>query len=273
MRRNAFLVAGIAVAWIALILGMRGGALAAETPQPIRKFDLTTIQTLGRAMYEQDREAWRATDLLRAKVSDDQLKADKLHGWIVDTFADYHVVRFVHDTAGGPEAYYDVMFGKNGAQPTLAAPPNRVLTASEAAQYRARSLALANISRACTDSYNTIVLKDPERGGWLAWALAATTDPKLIMLGGHYRFTISADGKNVVQKDALSLTCRQYQRPPAGKAGFLLSNNVVSLMPLETHVFAGLSYGLTIYVGTPDGEVWKVAQGAIQSVAQDSPDP
>src|SRR5205823_4782966 len=110
MNRGASIVAcGVA------LFVMRAAVLAADFPPPIRQFDLPTIETLGRAMYEQDQEAWKATDILRAKLSDDQLKADKLHGWIADSFPDRDVVRFVRDGANGPEAYYDVIFPKNGA--------------------------------------------------------------------------------------------------------------------------------------------------------------
>jgi hypothetical protein len=87
-------------------------AWADDTLPPIRRFDIPTIEKLGRQMYEQDQEAWKATDILRAKHSDDELKAGNLHGWIVDPFLDRDVVRFIHDGANGPEAFYDVTFAK-----------------------------------------------------------------------------------------------------------------------------------------------------------------
>ena len=139
MLRAALLFAGAAMA-----VAIRCTALAADAAPTIRQFDVATIEKLGRAMYEQDQEAWKATDMLRAKLSDDQLKSDKLDGWIVDSFADRDVVRFVHAGPNGPEAYYDVAFSKNGGAPALSAPASGALTADESAQYAARDLALKN---------------------------------------------------------------------------------------------------------------------------------
>jgi len=38
------------------------------------------------------------------------------------------------------------------------------------------------------------------------------------------------------------------------------------LTPVETHVFASLSYNLPIFVGTTDGGSWKVALGKISHI-------
>ena len=247
-------------------------AIAADTaPPPIRQFDIPTIEKLGRQMYEQDQEAWKATDILRAKHSDDELKAGKLHGWIVDTFPDHDVVRFVHDGASGPEAYYDVTFPRVGGAPTLASPESSTLSGEDVAQYAARTLALQHSELNCSDTYNTIVLKDPEQDGWLVWIMAATKDPDLIIIGGHYRFTISSDGKSIRQKDVLSKSCLRFSRKAqTGSTGFLMSH-VVSLTPIETHAFASLSYKVGFYVGTPDGRAWNVGEGLITQIQQDAP--
>src|SRR5437763_10479935 len=145
MNRGASIVAcGVA------LFVTRAAVLAGDFPPPIRQFDLPTIETLGRAMYEQDQEAWKATDMLRAKLGDDQMKADKLHGWIVDSSTDRDVVRFVHDGTKGPEAYYDVAFPKAGGEPALSPPASRVLNAEEVRQYSARTLALTSIDQPCS---------------------------------------------------------------------------------------------------------------------------
>lgn len=245
-------------------------AFAADTP-PIRQFDIPTIETLGAAMYAQDQEAWKATDVLNAKVAKEQLKADKLHGWIVESFTDRDVVRFIRDDGtDGPEAYYDVVFLKTGGEPTLTAPDSRVLNADEAAQYSARVLALKNSELNCSDTYNTVELKDPERDGWLVWVMAATKDPDLIIIGGHYRFTISADGKTIQQRDALSRSCLRFSRKDRSGSTGLLMSHVVSTTPIETHVFASLSYRIGFYVGTPDGRAWNVGEGHITEIQQDA---
>ncbi|HEY2445698.1 MAG TPA: hypothetical protein VGI20_08180 [Rhizomicrobium sp.] len=57
---------------------------AGDEPAPIRQFDIPTTQRLARAMYQQDQEAWKATDVLMAQHTETDLKAEKLHGWIVE---------------------------------------------------------------------------------------------------------------------------------------------------------------------------------------------
>jgi hypothetical protein len=259
-----------------LLTGMMFGAVspavAEDLPPPIRAFDLATIQSLGAAMYAQDQEAWKATDLLRAKHSDDELKAAQMHGWVVEPAPGGETVRFVRDGDGGPEAYYDVTFTKDAA-PVLSEPQVRALTTAELAQYNARQLALKNIDRPCSDRYNTIALKDPQGDGWLVWAIAATTDPDAVIVGGHYRFTISADGAAIRQKDPLSRGCLTLSQKGAARAqevGVFMSH-LVSLTPVETHVFANLNYKIPFHVGTADGTVWRVDQGRISTVSMDMP--
>lgn len=263
--------AAVALGISALLSGI-GTVAAEDAPAQIRAFDLATIQSLGAAMYVQDQEAWKATDLLRAGRSDDDLKAAKMHGWVVEPMPEGDVVRFIRDGESGPEPYYDVTFKKD-AVPALSEPRNRVLTADELAQYNARLLALKNIDRPCSDRYNTIALKEPQSQGWLVWAVASTTDPDAVIIGGHYRFTISSDGKTIRRKDALSHGCLTLSRKAAARAieVGLLMNHLVSMTPVETHVFANLNYGIPLHVGTADGTVWKVDQGHVSTVSMDMP--
>jgi hypothetical protein len=108
------------------------------------------------------------------------------------------------------------------------------------------------------------------------WALAATTDSDAIVIGGHVRFTIAADGKSVRARDELSKGCLKFSRRQiTGQAGTfqgLVFNNVVSLTPLETHVFANLQYQLVMYVATLDGLTWKLDGGRIKTIDMDAPE-
>jgi hypothetical protein len=244
-------------------------------PQPpIRSFDISTIERLGLAMYAQDQEAWKATDLLKARISKDQLVADKLHAWIVESIDGRDTVRFVHDTSSGPELYFDVTFA-NGAPASPAKPPVTTLTPAELAQYDARLLAIANIARPCTKTYNSVALPDPERNGWLVWALSATTDPDAIIVGGHYRVSISADGQTLTQADALSMACLTFNRRDLknGSTAELVAEHLVSMEPTETYIFASLSYHLPLVVGTLNGRAWRVDGTQVTEVFDDSPDP
>jgi hypothetical protein len=236
-------------------------------PAPIRAFDLATIEELGRQIYAQDRFAWTASDALLANVDEKKAAREGVSHWITGTRDGHNVVRFIRTGDRGPEAAYDVTFA-GLAEPTVSVPGDRTLTADEIAQYNARTLALANIPNRCSDRYNTVALRDPESDGWLVWALAATIDPDVMVIGGHFRFTISPDGQTIRQRDALSISCLNL---PKKDGGTPFMSHLVSLTPVETHAFASLTYGKILHVGTPDGRAWRVDAGRIVQVDQDAP--
>lgn len=255
-----------------LFLMIAAPAWAADDPPaaPIRDFDIATIERLGQEMYAQDQEAWKATDVLLARVAQDQARKDKLHGWITETHGAQDLVRFVHDTDSGPEIYFDVSFA-GVAPPFLSAPQNRTLTPEELGQYNARKLAMSATPARCSDTYNTVALKDPQGDGWLIWVMASTKDPDALMMAGHMRFTVSKDGKTVKRQDALSRGCMQFSRKDSKPGGSMILSHVVSLTPVETHVFASLSYRTGFYIGTTDGRAWKISDGHIANVNPDLP--
>lgn len=235
-------------------------ALAQDGPPPIREFDVPTIEKLGVAIFSQDQDAWKATDLLLSKHSKADLEAEKVHGWIVDQNASGDVVRFVREGTAGPEAAYDIAFA-NGSPVDPVVPPDRKLSPVELAEFNARTLALKNIDNPCSPNYNTIVLKDPQSDNWLVWALAGTTDPYVVQVGGHVRFTISPDGTKVISKDALSRSCFVLKKPPVGdqeKVAALFYTQLVSNIPVETGVWLTLLHKLPFYVGMQHKSLWKI---------------
>jgi hypothetical protein len=251
-----------------LLMGAPAWAAPAEEAPPIREFDIATIEQLGREMYAQDQEAWKATDLLFARISQDDARRDKIHGWITEMRGVQEVVRFVHETDHGPEAYYDISFA-GVAPPVLSVPQNRTLTPEELSQHNARRTAISAATLNCSSTYNSVALKDPQGDGWLVWVMAATKDPDALMMGGHQRFTISKDGKTILRRDALSRDCIQFSRKDDKGGGHMILSHVVSLTPVETHVFASLSYRIGFYLGTPDGRTWRIADGHIAGVDPD----
>lgn len=253
---------------IAAILLAFTASLAEDDTPSIRVFDIKTIQALGQHMYRQDQEALKATDILLAKHTPKELTDAKSKGWIVDETSQGDVVRFLREGTNGLEAAYDVTFSRD-AKPALNEPEKRILTAEEIAQANARSLAVENFTFHCSnDPTNTVAFRDPMGEGWLVWVMSATQDPNQLMLGGHIRFTISADGKSVIRKDALSKSCNILSRKgPNGEvpvASFF--THIISDTPVETHVFASLLYDSNFYVGTMDRSVWNVVKGTITKV-------
>jgi hypothetical protein len=249
-------------------------AIADDAPPAIREFDVPTVERLGQEMYDQDQLAWKATDIAVAHFTADGMKAQKAQGWIVVPSDDGgNIVRFIRETDGGPQSYYDVKFAKDGSW-TASVPDAAPLSATEAAQFGARQLALGSVAQRCSDRYNPIVLKDPQGDGWLAWAIAATDDPGVAVIGGHYRVMISADGKTIIRSDRLSNGCLTLPKPD-NKEGYklagLYTSEIVSLAPLETYVFASLSYKLRVVVGTNDGNMWKYDGDVVSNITMDTP--
>jgi len=249
-------------------------AIADETVPPIRQFEIATVEQLGHEIFEQDQLAWKATDILRSQQTDSELKVKKLHGWIVDTFPDRSVVRFVHETEHGNEALCDVAFS-GGAAKSCDIPADRGLTQDEQARYAATQLAASSVVRPCSEHYNFVVLHDPETDGWLAYALAATTQPGAVVYGGHYRFTISKDGKKLLRSDALSRGCliNPPPDPSKGKEVAMFFIQLVSNVPVETAVWLNLQHKMTIILGTPDRKLWQIADGHITAAGEVPPKP
>lgn len=238
---------------------------AQEGAPEIRQFDLSTIQKLGRDMYVQDQAAWHATDALQALHPMAEMQTEKVGGWIVE--AEGQLVRFIRDGDAGPEAAYDISYASG--KPVVSVPKDRHLSGEEMAQFGARSLAIKSITQRCGDNYNTVVLRDPQGDGWLAWALAATSNPNLIMMGGHLRLTVSADGTTIIRRDALSRSCtainKQGEKDAKQPAG-VFTTQLVSDIPVETAVFNSLEHRLPIFIGTPDKSVWAVEGDKIRKL-------
>ncbi|HWW28058.1 MAG TPA: hypothetical protein VNZ85_19405 [Caulobacter sp.] len=253
----------VVAAGLALALAAPVSVLAADASPPIRAFDLPTIEKLGRAIYLQDRAAWLATDALTAKLPD--LGAAGLKGWIVEGEGGDEKVRFLRDTGGGLEAGYDVTVTAKGAGPVID-PADRTLSAEERAAFAARQTAIKNLPGMCRQGYNSVVVKDVEGDGWLVWLLAPSPARDVLPFGGHYRFSVSADGQAVKRVDALSASCLTmdaHPKLPGARSPMLYVTHIVSPTPIETHVFLGLMYRVPIIVGTGKDTMWVVDNGKI----------
>lgn len=239
-------------------------AMAADGPPPIREFPIATLEKLGREMARQDAAAWVATDALRPHLADPA--AAGLRGWIVVDTPTGQRVRFLRDLGHGLEAGYDIDVTPN-LKTKVSEPVDRTLSAEEIANFAAWSTAAVAMKGqpVCRPGYNHIVLKDPERDGWLVWLLAPMPELGAIPVGGHYRFSISADGKTVARRDALSASCMVMPKPDlkAGTPAAAFVTHVVSPAPVETHVFLQLQSGRTMIVGAGE-HAWVISNGRIE---------
>jgi hypothetical protein len=137
--------------------------------------------------------------------------------------------------------------------------------------------ALAGLPLWADRKYNVEVLPDPEKAGFLVYALASPKVEDEIVVGGHLRLSVSADGKTVTQIDHLSkslLTLRKDDPALPAKAkttGYTVSH-VVSKTPVETHVFLSLQNEKPFFVTTSDKkEIWIVYEGEIKKAEPREP--
>lgn len=247
---------------IGLAVALCTGPAAAQAP--IREFDIATIEALGRAIHRQDSAAWVATDALLPRIKDP--KAVGLQGWITEDKGRGVLVRFLRDVGQGLEAGWDVEVARD-LSTRISEPTDRTLTADEKAKFAARQTSARGLERVCRAGYNTAVVKDPDGDGWLVWQLAPIPKAGTLAVGGHYRFTVSADGQAVERRDALSNSCLVLDPSAAGVPADATSvtpgmNHVVSPTPVETHVFAQLQWRGPIMV-MAGGRIWKLDKGRI----------
>ena len=146
--------------------------------------------------------------------------------------------------------------------------PDVAIPESQLAQYRARTTALGNLGRLrCSARPNTVVLNDPDSDNWLVWVLTPIEADNTVPFGGHYRFTLSPDGRRVISRDMLSNSCASV--PIASSSGErpagLFMTHIVSDTPVETHVFLSLQHDLPIFIGAA-GKVFEVNGASIREV-------
>jgi hypothetical protein len=133
--------------------------------------------------------------------------------------------------------------------------------ATDLERKRARETAIAALKgKLFNISYDYVVLDDPDGSGFLVYALAHAKNE--IILGGHFRVTVSADGRKAERVDALSNTLLRSPPPPKGSEGqkplVVSMSQLVSNKPLETCVYASLHDKVMVSVGmvNDNGKVW-----------------
>ncbi len=233
----------------------------------IREFNVPVLEKLGRELSRRDSIAARAADLV---VETQPLsKSLKMRGWITELGRNEDTVYLIAETASGPTLAYTVQFRHSG-KPAVQDVRGQPLPDGVAVRYRARQTAITALAgRLFKTSYNFEILDDPDGRGFLVYALAATTDSDQVVMAGHFRVTVSADGKKAEQVDALSKSLvlsgpMKSGVPQGGEAVALFLIQLVSDKPVETLIYTANLARKDIYVRTPDGKTWVVGKGKMR---------
>jgi hypothetical protein len=135
---------------------------------------------------------------------------------------------------------------------------------------RAKQTAIAALrGRLFKIHYNYVVLNDPDGSGFLVYALASTGNPADFVLAGHFRVTVSADGRKAERVDALSKSLAIQHGGEGLPVGSHLVGmhmvQIVSSKPLETLIYTSNRAKMPIFVATlPHGKIWEIENGRIK---------
>ena len=247
--------------------------LVAQSESDLPKYVLEGVEqaeVLGRAIFEKDVIAAKATDVLLA--SGLAAGDTRLRGWVTVPDGAGWVVYFFGEAEDGPLALYEVRFDDaESRNPRVRALTSRPpLAKLGALMFRARQTAVPALTRPCVSNYNAVVLPAElvEKDGWLVYLLGASAKQGEVVLTGHLRVHVTADGKKIVKVESLSRSCIVLDPPPgdAQRVGLVVSH-VIDDWPIATHVYLSLLHDLPVYVGTSFGN-WKVEAGSIFLIDQ-----
>lgn len=242
-------------------------AFTAAAEDAIRDFPIPTIVALGKELYLRDHLAATAFDALLA--AHPEAEKVPIKGWITEADKEHRRVFFIQEVDAKFSLAYIATFAEKG-KPQIEDKQGAALPEPVAKRFAARRAAVAAIPKFMTENYNFEVLDAPDGKGFLVYGLASTTDPNEIIVGGHYRVSVSAEGK-VQQVDALSRSFLVLPRQPAdapkdAKVEALTVTHLVSATPVETHVYVSLLHKLPLLVVTSENDTWKVSDGEITKV-------
>lgn len=253
---------------IGLLTSLTSGnvLLAEDKSAEVRNLDLKTIEKLGNELYKRDTLAATATDLLFEKHP--EAKEMKFGGWLTEIGAGVSRVYLFKRADDGVKQGYVAVFS-DGKEPRITEHLDEPIPEELKPRLLARSTAIEAIPGFFDRPYNFEVLDDPDGTGFIVYALAATNDANEIVVGGHYRVTVTEDGKKAESVDALSKSLLILpKRPPEAEkevVAFTVSH-IVSATPVETHVFLSRLHGKSFFVTTGKDALWKVENGCITAV-------
>jgi hypothetical protein len=193
-----------------------------------------------------------------------------LRGYIVERDGSAFIVTFFGGPDEAPVAYYRgrVENHRVASRELFAADARPPLSALQRRLAAARGMATRLGRRPCGDRpFNTAAIPPETPEGPIdLYLLTPQVEQNVYPLGGHYRFTIAADG-SVTSSRAFTNSCLPMNPregvPPGGEPVGMLVTHLLDPIPTEIHVFTALASGLDVFVGT-SGRSWQVTRNGIQ---------
>ncbi len=246
-------------------------ACAQEKNPPIRQFDVPTMEALGIRLFQQDEVARIGSTILFRERPEAQNVI--LDGWISEIEEGAVRLHFFHrpdSTSTDLKHAYVIHMGDT--EPRVEDRRSEPVPMHLEAQVAARRSAMQAIRSYFRTPYNFEVVADPDGEGWLVYALAATREPGKMVMTGHKRVTVSADGKTVESVDHLSSSLVITDMPPPSETDKVepaYVSHMVSSTPVETHLFTALLYQTPLdIVVDRTREHWRAWDGKITKIGK-----
>jgi hypothetical protein len=248
------------------------------TATPVESKKVAFASRVGKELFERDRAAWLATDLLRSKIP-----PNKSRGWLTERRGAEWVVSWLGAmttpvTSGDIEVIARVIYDPATDKARIEESAPTLLTPQQQAAYRARTLveqALPKQQPLC-GTYNLVVM--PAQGfkqgrrGWLIYALVAMPSAGIYPVGGDHEFLVTENGERIIEARPLSRACLDLggQKLPEGaKPVAFTVTDLISDAPLPQHVFVSLQSRMPVYVLTIQNQrTWLVTGDKIELVDQ-----
>ena len=242
----------------------RSTAIPYNTIAPVvDRSTLTPVEDLGYEIYLRDIAASRATDSARTEVD---LEKSGATGWIVVPYERGYLVRFIDrdehvviDVSVNPTSTLSALVMKDT--------PAKELSEPEKSMWRARQLASIQSFARCSDRYNTVVIpeSDAPDSDWLVYLLAASSDPSVVMMGGHQKFRVDRDGGQILEHIPLSKSCINSRLSQG--TSILFMTHIVSAEPVESQVYLNYLHGYRIAVRVVETQKdWMIEGGRIREM-------
>jgi len=229
---------------------------------------VAAVESVGQAISAKDSASAAGTDLLFELQKGQALPP--MAGWITVQDGAGWVVRFIRADLPTPSSAVDIRLGGVRPQVTVAPAGGEALPPEQASMWRARQQAIHTSPPRCGKSVNPVVLKASIIGqtGWLVYLLNPATQNGQIVIGGHVRLHLSADGQQVLGETALSRSCLVIggDDSQGRQTVAAVTNQVDGDVPHETTVAESLRSKKDIFVSTPTGKVWKVSRGRLSAM-------
>lgn len=210
------------------------------------------VEAQGRILYRKDAFAARATDLLLGAVDLDAYP--DFAGWVGYERGSEFVVSFYDRSEERVSLVGDVVFSADGSA-VFELEPNRALTDREVSMFNARMAALEAGRTTCSDRFNTVVM--PSESGeraWTVYVLASTTQPDVILVGGHSRVRVDKQSAEVLEVERLSKSCLKLGttkgRSDVPEGSLLVFTHLISPLPIPTYPYLSLLHGEPLAVST-----------------------